>query len=118
MMPDRDAEKLARQWIAIQRAGNFVGLSQQRFVESIFKDVRKALGEKATVLQIANSVAKLIKDLSPIAYSALVDDLTKVASLTATNAQQQVAAIGKGAAGGRRPAAAVGGRGRSGGRRW
>ena len=90
----RSAEQLARQWIAVQRAGNYVGLAQQALVDQLFVDIRRALRGSGTPTQIANAVAKLVAGMNKTAYALLVEDMGEIAKITSANAQKQVAAIG------------------------
>ena len=90
-----DAEVIARQWVAIQRAGTDVGKTQEAMLKELFIIIRREYPEsRATITQIANAVSALAQDMSRIAYTQLQSDLTKMAQLVAAGAHEQVAAIG------------------------
>lgn len=95
MMSDpRNSETLARQWIAIQRAGNRISLELQKEVKKIFVDVRRELRSGASVFEINKAVNKIIATEKPIIYKKLGKNLKALSQLVADNAQKQVVAVG------------------------
>jgi len=90
----RDSAKLTADWIAVQRAGTFVGNRQEALVRRMFVAVRREMRADASPAKTAKRVEQLILEASVAAYGLLNVDMARISILVTQNAGKQIEAIG------------------------